>query len=168
MGLGFVNKEYSQMASTQRLAERRIDILAGDMALFGKPYARLREKELPRLGQRHLVFGFDLVLNCVWTRDQVNPHSAIISRSASRSNAQPNRTFNPTDAWVAQQLREATAYGQAPRFSIRGNDGKFGSDLPQAPESSGIKLLKIPYRSPEADATCNGFGAYGANIWITF
>lgn len=28
-------------------------------------------------------------------------------------------TRHPSDAWVAQQLHEATAYGQAPRFLIR-------------------------------------------------
>src|SRR6266487_4476696 len=36
-------------------------------------------------------------------------------------------TRSPTDAWVAQQLREATPYGQAPKYLIRDNDGKFGS-----------------------------------------
>src|SRR5262249_39506357 len=35
-------------------------------------------------------------------------------------------TRHPTDAWVAQQLREATPYGQTPRFLIRDYDAKFG------------------------------------------
>ncbi len=35
-------------------------------------------------------------------------------------------TCHPSDAWVAQQLREVTPYGQAPRFLIRDNDSKFG------------------------------------------
>jgi len=35
-------------------------------------------------------------------------------------------TRSPTDAWVAQQLREATPYGQAPKYLIRDNDSKFG------------------------------------------
>ena len=33
-------------------------------------------------------------------------------------------TRHPTDAWVAQQLREATPFGVAPRFLLRDNDGK--------------------------------------------
>jgi putative transposase len=32
----------------------------------------------------------------------------------------------PTDAWTAQQLREATTYGEGPKYLIRDNDGKFG------------------------------------------
>ncbi len=33
----------------------------------------------------------------------------------------------PTDAWVAQQLREATLYGQAPKYLMCDHDCKFGS-----------------------------------------
>ncbi len=36
-------------------------------------------------------------------------------------------TRHPTDAWVAQQLREATPFGTAPRFLIRDNDRTYGS-----------------------------------------
>ncbi len=38
-------------------------------------------------------------------------------------------TRSPTDPWVAQQLREATPYGQAPKYLIRDNDRKFGSSF---------------------------------------
>ena len=36
-------------------------------------------------------------------------------------------TKNPTDAWVAQQLREATAWGKGPRYLIRDRDKKYGN-----------------------------------------
>src|SRR5205085_9252231 len=32
-------------------------------------------------------------------------------------------TRSPTDSWVAQQLREANAYGQAPKYLLFDNDG---------------------------------------------
>jgi putative transposase len=38
-------------------------------------------------------------------------------------------TRSPTDPWAAQQLREATPYGQAPKYLIRDNDSKFGPCL---------------------------------------
>lgn len=38
-------------------------------------------------------------------------------------------TRNPTDAWVAQQLWEATPFGEGPRFLIRDNDNKYGDSF---------------------------------------
>jgi hypothetical protein len=40
-------------------------------------------------------------------------------------------TRHPTDAWVTQQLREATPYGEQPRFLVRDNDAKFGPRFAQ-------------------------------------
>ena len=66
-------------------------------------------------------------------------------------------TRSPTDAWVAQQLREATPYGQAPKYLIRDNDSKFGSYLARVATTSGIKILKTPYHAPRANAVCERF-----------
>jgi hypothetical protein len=38
-------------------------------------------------------------------------------------------TRSPSDAWVTQQLREATPFGEGPRFLICDNDGKFGAQF---------------------------------------
>ena len=43
----------------------------------------------------------------------------------SRKVIHVNMTRSPTDPWVAQQLREATAYGEGPKYLIRDNDCKF-------------------------------------------
>ncbi len=48
---------------------------------------------------------------------------------ASRRVVHAGVTRSPTDAWVAQQLREATPYGTGPRYLIRDNDAKY--KLPQ-------------------------------------
>jgi transposase InsO family protein len=66
-------------------------------------------------------------------------------------------TRHPTDAWVAQQLREATPYGQAPRFLIRDNDAKFGPLFARVASSSGTKVLKTPFHAPRANACCERF-----------
>ena len=66
-------------------------------------------------------------------------------------------TRHPTDAWVAQQLREATPFGEAPRFLIRDNDGKYGACFDRLTAASGIRVLRTPVRAPRANATCERF-----------
>jgi putative transposase len=66
-------------------------------------------------------------------------------------------TSHPTDAWVAQQLREATPYGQTPRFLIRDRDSKYGEAFIRVAKGSSIEILKTPYRAPKANAICERF-----------
>jgi putative transposase len=66
-------------------------------------------------------------------------------------------TRSPTDAWTAQQLREATAYGVEPKYLIRDNDGKFGVGFARVAKTSGIEILKTPYHAPRANASCECF-----------
>ena len=66
-------------------------------------------------------------------------------------------TRNPTDAWTAQQLREATAFGQGPKYLIRDNDGKFGVGFARVAKTSHIEILKTPYHAPRANAICERF-----------
>jgi len=62
-------------------------------------------------------------------------------------------TRYPTDAWVTQQLREATPFGAAPGFLIRDNDGKYGPRFDRLAAASGIHVLRTPYRAPRAGST---------------
>jgi len=64
---------------------------------------------------------------------------------------------SPTDAWTAQQLREATPYGQAPKYLIRDNDSKFGSYFARVATTSGMEILKTPVHAPQANAVCERF-----------
>ena len=66
-------------------------------------------------------------------------------------------TRHPTDAWVTQQLREATPFGEAPRFLIRDNDAKYGAHFDRLAAASGIRVLRPPVRAPRANATCERF-----------
>jgi putative transposase len=66
-------------------------------------------------------------------------------------------TRSPTDEWTAQQLREATPFGQAPRFLIRDNDGKYAESFACVAEASGIEVLRTPYKAPRANAYCERF-----------
>jgi len=66
-------------------------------------------------------------------------------------------TRHPTDAWVAQQLCEATPFGTAPRFLIRDNDSTFGAQFARVAAGSRIEVLRTPVRAPRANALCERF-----------
>jgi putative transposase len=81
----------------------------------------------------------------------------FVVQLASRRVVHFGVTCHPTDAWVAQQLREATALGQAPRFLIRDRDRKYGEAFARVARASSIEILKTPYRAPKANAICERF-----------
>src|SRR5437764_9861935 len=66
-------------------------------------------------------------------------------------------TRHPTDEWTAQQLREATGFGQRPKYLIRDNDRIFGQKFQRVAENSGIEILKTPIKAPKANSTCERF-----------
>jgi putative transposase len=66
-------------------------------------------------------------------------------------------TRSPTDYWVAQHLREATPFGQAPKYLIRDNDGKFGPCFARVAKTSAIEILKTPFHAPRANAISERF-----------
>jgi putative transposase len=69
----------------------------------------------------------------------------------SRKVIHVNVTRSPTDLWVAHQLREATPYGQIPTYLIRDTDRTCGQTCAHVAETSGIKMLRTPYRTPRAN-----------------
>ena len=64
-------------------------------------------------------------------------------------------TRSPSDAWVAQQWRNATPFEEGPRFLIRDNDDKFGAAFSHV--TGNIDVLKTPERAPKANAFCERF-----------
>jgi len=75
----------------------------------------------------------------------------------SRSVIHVGVTRSPTDAWTAQQLREATAFGVGPKYLIRDNDSKFGVAFARVAQTSGITILKTPYHAKRPNAICERF-----------
>jgi len=76
----------------------------------------------------------------------------FIVEHASRRVVHVGVTRHPTDAWVAQQLREATPFGVVPRFLIRDNDGTFGAQFARVAAGSRIEVLRTPVGAPRANA----------------
>src|SRR3712207_3230924 len=76
---------------------------------------------------------------------------------ASRRVVHVGVTRHPTDAWVAQQLREATPFGERPTYLIRDNDSKYGPTFARVASASGIREVRTAYRAPRQNATCERF-----------
>jgi transposase InsO family protein len=66
-------------------------------------------------------------------------------------------TRHPTAAWVAQQLREATPFGQHPKHLITDHDSKYGSLFTQVARATGLDHLRTAYRAPLMNAICERF-----------
>jgi hypothetical protein len=71
-------------------------------------------------------------------------YTSFIIELASRRVVRFGVTSHPSDAWVRQQLREATPYGLTPRFLIRDRDSKYGDDFARVAKASSIEVLKTP------------------------
>jgi putative transposase len=65
-----------------------------------------------------------------------------------------NVTAHPTAEWTLQQLREAISCDHAYRFLIHDRDSIFSQDLDQHIRNLGLKILKTPPKSPQANAIC--------------
>jgi putative transposase len=101
------------------------------------------------------IWACDFVqLHDVWLRDLF---AFFIIELGSRQVVHAAVTRQPSDAWVAQQLREATPFGVAPTYLIRDNDAKFGVDFARVAQGAGIEVLKTPFRAPRANAYCERF-----------
>jgi putative transposase len=75
----------------------------------------------------------------------------------SRRVVQVGVTRNPDTTWVAQQLRNATPCGAAPRFIIRDNDNRFGRDFDRAAAAVGVRVLRTAARAPKMNSYCERF-----------
>jgi putative transposase len=104
-------------------------------------------------------------------------HVFVIIAHDSRRVVYAAVTSAPTLAWVKQQLREATAWGNTPRFLLHDNDGVFGQFRSGHRSSSltggqrryrcaldlwldqvlGVTGIPIPYGAPTANAHVERF-----------
>jgi transposase InsO family protein len=66
-------------------------------------------------------------------------------------------TRAPSEQWTAQQLREATPFGQAARFIIRDRDDKFGTAFDRVAKGAEMRVLKTAIQAPLMNATCERF-----------
>jgi putative transposase len=101
----------------------------------------------------------------IWACDFLQLHDAwfrpifgfFIVEHARRRVVQVGVTRAPSDAWVAQQLRNATPHGEGPRFLLRDRDSKFGKLFDRAATGVGIRVIRTPVQAPRANGICERF-----------
>ena len=78
----------------------------------------------------------------------------VIMEHATRRILHTNVTTHPTAHWTLQQLREAIPSDHTYRFLIHDRDSIFSPALNQRIRHLGLRVLKTPVRSPQANALC--------------
>jgi transposase InsO family protein len=81
----------------------------------------------------------------------------FVVHHARRALIHVRTTGDPTSAWIAQQLREAFPYDQAPRYLILDRDAKYGDDVLAAIRHMGIEPKQITARSPWQNGVAERF-----------
>jgi len=122
-------------------------------------------KQMPRLrptGQTWSTFARNHAAES-WACDFVQAYDVffraifvfVTIELKSRRVVHVNVTRSPSDGWVAQQLRNATPFGERPKYLIRDNDRKYGEHV--ANVAAEIKIVRTPVRTPRANAYCERF-----------
>jgi putative transposase len=78
----------------------------------------------------------------------------VVMEHATRRILHANVTAHPTAPWTIQQLREAMPSDHGYRFLIHDRDSVFSQRLDQQVRHLGLRVLKTPVRSPQANALC--------------
>lgn len=81
----------------------------------------------------------------------------FIVELASRKVVHVGVTDAPTDAWTAQQLREATPFGEDPKYLIHDRDSKFGTQFAHVAAGANIHVLQTSVHAPNANAVVERF-----------
>jgi len=103
--------------------------------------------------------------NDIWCCDFVQTYDLLfrplflffLLNQGSRQVVHIAATRNPTQDWTAQQLRNATMEGLAPRFLIRDRDEKFGSTFDRVAEGAGTRVIKTAVRAPNMNSVGERF-----------
>jgi putative transposase len=78
----------------------------------------------------------------------------VVMELATRRILHVNVTAHPTAQWTLQQLRDVMPSDHTHRFLIHDRDTIFSQELDQHVRHLGLRVLKTPVRSPQANALC--------------
>ena len=78
----------------------------------------------------------------------------VVMEHATRRIFHCNVTAHPTASWTLQQLREAIPADHGYRFLLHDRDSIFSPQLDQHIHHLGLRVLKTPPQSPQANTLC--------------
>jgi transposase InsO family protein len=78
----------------------------------------------------------------------------VVMEVGTRKIAHFNVTAHPTADWTLQQSREVLMGERPFRFVLHDRDSIYSSDVDLALKVMGLRVLKTPYRVPQANAYC--------------
>ena len=78
----------------------------------------------------------------------------VIMEVGARKIAHFNVTAHPTVAWTLQQFRNVITGEKPYRFVLHDRDNIYSAALDSALKSLGIRVLRTPFRAPQANAFC--------------
>jgi transposase InsO family protein len=78
----------------------------------------------------------------------------VMMEIGSRRLVHFNVTSHPTAAWTLQQFREAIDNSRDYRFVIRDRDSIYSKEFDLAVRAMGVRVLKTPFHSPQANSHC--------------
>jgi hypothetical protein len=78
----------------------------------------------------------------------------VIREHVTRRMLQVSATTHPTAPWTLQQLREAIPADHVYRFLMQDRDAIFSQEFDQCVRHPGLKILKTPPHSPQANTIC--------------
>lgn len=101
----------------------------------------------------------------IWSCDFIQSYDLLfrpvflffVVHLASRRVVHMAATRNPSQDWTAQQIRNATMDGDAPKFLIRDRDDKFGGAFDRAAKGAAIRVVKTAVRAPDMTAIAERF-----------
>ena len=115
----------------------------------GQTWSIFLRNHAPNIWACDFIQVYDIFFRCLFV--------FVVIEHSSRRIVHVATTAHPTDAWVSQQLKEATPWNRKPRFLIRDNDGKYGQRFSAVAKASGIQEIRTPVRGPDANAICERF-----------
>jgi len=78
----------------------------------------------------------------------------VIMEIGTRRLVHFNVTAHPNAAWTLQQFRETINDQQDYRFLVHDRDSNYSQELDLGVKAMGVKVLKTPFRSPQANSYC--------------